>query len=509
MNRIQLTTMISKLRIVLGAAVVAGAAMFVRRRASPRASTIVTTMKEELFIPFRLHGLQVTDDPCSTNLKLFNGVSVVSGRAVKEFFQGMPFAVGGGGGQSDRVIDLTVDDDAAYLLVRTYGEDAKVQVENASIRASEVVSVLWLMMMVRTYYHESLCLDEQVLSYPSTRKLLVSNQVGVRLWGDSIATRALIHVIPQPPIRASQAQLREWLTHPAFHALTVAVLDRSKTTTRKMQEHLAQVSVLLYETVNTVMPETQVLGAVTTLESLTSFRTGEGNRQTWDQTERQLTVLLGEQRFNLLAPLLKVRHKFVHEGRRCTKEDARIAIRVAVGALLTYARLAPSYDSHNDLVQHLQFSTEVMRYKGDRYEPARKLAAETHGMWCDTLPFDIVRFTIGATGLDPKLFGVRPKDIPESELMALKQAEAVATTSLLLEANLHEAYDAVMRSLTYEVPEWNNFKSFDRYYRSRQARIDSTARETADLFRQFESTGIELSGRNSASDSSTVTSTKG
>jgi hypothetical protein len=209
-------------------------------------------------------------------------------------------------------------------------------IKQAKSRAYEIGALLSMAILAHWSIPQT-CVLSEFLHFPTSTFLAVDLQ-HARVHGQSKMNTPVRALVGNGALSKSRAELQALLALPQLFALRDAFRLHAKPI--GISETIRRACVHLAETMHGSRLETQVLGAVTSLEILF------GDDDRYKVTGRRIVALLGqdaEQRWNAKG-VIEARNKYVHQGTEIELATiADNAIELALACILRFAAVASSF----------------------------------------------------------------------------------------------------------------------------------------------------------------------
>lgn len=313
---------------------------------------------------FPVKGLEIETEPDTIHSRLFERATLLSFDDARTFTSSMPFAVDQEeannvlhmlGAASSYGEDMKAD---SFIAVQTYGYGDK-EIQAANDRAYEVISVLSIAFLFRSNFRETCYLLEQLTQSESITIPRVNTMRGDVGHTYGLLSRAHFIGTPSPPIKRSRSGLLATLKSVPTIDLCSALLLPKSSITGSHRGRISRAARFLYEGMHVPTPESQVLGAITSIEILLS-----GGRSSFEVIRTRLKELLGKRAYTYYRAdeVFDARNEMVHSGKRCTDTQGYLALVLAVSALLAYAKVAYQSPRDTQLLKQLDFTSAAEKF---------------------------------------------------------------------------------------------------------------------------------------------------
>ena len=423
---------------------------------------------------FPIRGLEITTDAATLSPMLFGWATIVSREDLIHFVREMPFAKAGRDTTAMRMVEsMTGEEDSSYILIKGIGRTSSERDINTEKRSFEIASVISLIILARESWRFSCCLAGQVTYTPRYFNIRINTHSGLSQLKQGLLTRAFIHHIPDPPIRLSRTALADLLVDSPFGDLSKIVLFRDKSVDTSFHRVLSTAATLLYETINTTIPESQLIGAVTAMEVLLAI-----SQTRFETIQFRVRLLLGEKPYDYYGAdrIFKSRHAFVHEGSQGSASDVANGMVLAVSALAAVARIARDFPSHGAMIEYMEFMESFAKYV--RHRPERKsiLAVQKITPWFpDYFAFRLIAFAYSRKEIDA--YDLQERRIAFSSIVYIYEQHRAVPRK--------EAFFRVAKALTDVESPFISYRSYAMFYARNSDTIERKGSKTYDVLKEY------------------------
>lgn len=335
-----------------------------------------------MLYPFR--GLDITDDDhdLADPNPLFGDASIVSKAQLPKLVDRVELVSILGTKKLPAIVDeeqgVTTDEAENFnslIAVRVWGPSrlsTEMRAElahDADRRSYQVASLITLVILGHWLLSNTTALVSQL--HRGRRTRVMYNLESEYFYGKVSAVQSFAALSVDSALKFSRQELMKLLRQEEFVGLT-EVLGQPTQRAEPLRQAIQAASVRLAEAVHSIVPSSQLLGAVTALELLLT------SDQRYKTTKRRITALIGDQaREFRVNEIVDARNQYVHYGKEVTDEPlARNAVYLALACLLRYSNLASEFQNKEDLFQYLDFVASGILFRRAQGFPDYALLAQ-------------------------------------------------------------------------------------------------------------------------------------
>lgn len=328
--------------------------------------------KATWWVLYPLRGLDVTDDYHELDEPIFGDVAVISKQHIRQIVPLLKLNERMSPGH-DHERDITYmlehatlkEEFQSFIAVRRTGfiSDEGHEpplVKDARLRAYQFAALLALVFLAKSKSGQTCGLVEQLHDQTKSTVMLTFQEPRFRFQVGGAYSFTIRD--SRETIKLSRDELRQILDQEPYEALARALLPQRAPLPKSLHHSISQSAIRLSDAVHSIIPSSQLLGAITSIEILLTHQTDK-----YESIKERLLALLGTDAVlkHNIESVLHSRHLYVHQGEEVSERSIPVkAVGLALSCLLRYAQIAPNFSDKNKLIEYLDFI-----YKSDKVSP--------------------------------------------------------------------------------------------------------------------------------------------